>query len=162
MKFDETACYICAKCTSGCPTAVYDHRFKPHVIVARSKVDRENLLNEENLWYCVLCKRCERRCPQNVSPLLIVTELKNESYKCGKEHVPKGFEVLIRLLKETGLSSKEEIIITEDFEEYDREEIGLPPLPKINAKAITEALTELGFFDIGCEDENKEAGGTEK
>jgi len=162
MKFDETACYICAKCTSGCPTAVFDPKFKPHVIVARSKVDRENQLNEENLWYCVLCKRCERRCPQNVSPLLIVTELKNESYKCGKDHVPKGFEVLIRLLRETGLSSKEEIIITEDFDEYNREEIGLPPLPKINAKAITEALTELGFFEIGCEDESVEAGGAEK
>ena len=37
MNFDETACYICAKCTSGCPTAAYDPTFKPHVIVARSK-----------------------------------------------------------------------------------------------------------------------------
>ncbi|MCK5297415.1 MAG: 4Fe-4S dicluster domain-containing protein [Candidatus Heimdallarchaeota archaeon] len=162
MIFDETACYICAKCTSGCPTAVYDPSFKPHVIVARSKVDRDELLNDENMWYCVLCKRCERRCPQNVSPLLIVTELKNESYKCAKAHVPKGFEVLSRLLRETGLSSKEEIIITEDFDEYNREEIGLPPLPKVNTKAITEALTELGFFDTRCEDEKAEAGTAEE
>ncbi len=152
MNFDETTCYICAKCTSGCPTAVYDPTFKPHVIVARSKVDHENLIEEENLWSCVLCKRCERRCPQNVSPLLIVTELKNESYKHCKEHVPKGFEVLIKLVKDTGLASREETIITADFDEFEREDLGLPPIPNINTKVITEALTELGFFDKICEE----------
>ena len=155
MNFDETACYICAKCTSGCPTADYDSTFKPHVIVARSKVDRENLLEEENLWTCVLCKRCERRCPQGVSPLLIVTELKNESYKHCKDHVPKGFDVLIKLVTDTGLSSREETIITADFDEYTREDLGLPALPEINTKAITEALKELGLFDKICEDPEK-------
>jgi heterodisulfide reductase subunit C len=158
MTFDETACYICAKCTSGCPTTIYDPTFKPHVIVARSKVDRENLRNDENLWVCVQCKRCERRCPQNVSPLLIVTQMKNESYSMCIDHVPKGFDTLIRLVTETGLSSREETIFTADFDEYNREELGLPPLPKINTKAILKALTELGFLNRECkEDDSKEA-----
>lgn len=156
MKFDYNDCYICAKCTSGCPTTIYDPTFKPHVIVARSKVDRKALLENENMWVCVLCKRCERRCPQEVSPLQIVTELKNEAYKLCQKHVPKGFAVLSRLVKDTGLSSKEEIIITEDFDEYSREELGLPPIPKLNTKAITQALTNLGFFETECSDENKE------
>ncbi|NHK31272.1 MAG: 4Fe-4S dicluster domain-containing protein [Asgard group archaeon] len=156
MIFDEKACYICAKCTSGCPTTIYDPTFKPHVIVARSKVDREDLRLDENLWVCVQCKRCERRCPQNVSPLLIVTELKNESYKMCLDHVPKGFDTLIRLVKDTGLSSREETIITADFDEFNREDLGLPPLPKINTKAITEALTELGFLNRDCKDKEAE------
>ncbi len=150
MIFDEKACYICAKCTSGCPITFYDPTFKPHVIVARSKVDRDDLRSNDNLWVCVQCKRCERRCPQNVSPLLIITKLKNESYKMCLDHVPKGFDMLIRLVKETGLSSREEAIITTDFDEFNREDLGLPSLPKINTKAITEALTELGSLNREC------------
>ncbi|NHJ48257.1 MAG: 4Fe-4S dicluster domain-containing protein [Asgard group archaeon] len=155
MIFDENACYICAKCTSGCPATFYDPTFKPHVIVARSKVDRDNLRENENLWFCVLCKRCERRCPQNVSPLQIVTDLKNESFRMCKDHVPKGFDTLVRLLKETGLSSREETILTADFDEYNREELGLPPLPDINTKAIIDALTNLDFLTHDCKEDNE-------
>ena len=109
-------------------------------------INRELLLNDSSLWDCAQCDRCDRRCPQEVSPYLIIKELRNESYQQQKEHVPKGFDTLLNILKETGRASKPQAIITEDFEEFTREDLGLPPLPELEIEVILSSLTELGLF----------------
>ena len=60
------ACYGCAKCTSGCPTA---HRMdlKPHQIMRLLQLGKtDEVLAASAPWRCVGCQTCLARCPNAI------------------------------------------------------------------------------------------------
>lgn len=63
-----TTCYLCGKCTAGCPVAdLVD--LMPHQVMALLQAgDVDTVLGSETIWRCVGCHRCSDRCPQGADP----------------------------------------------------------------------------------------------
>jgi heterodisulfide reductase subunit C len=69
-------CYLCGKCTAGCPVGfIMDppiHKIMELVQFGR----REELLRSPSIWYCVSCETCSTRCPKECKPSKVVDVLR--------------------------------------------------------------------------------------
>lgn len=62
-----SACYLCGKCSAGCPVAPYQD-FPPHIILRMAQTGSTAILETSMIWNCVSCETCYTRCPNAVSP----------------------------------------------------------------------------------------------
>jgi heterodisulfide reductase subunit C len=61
------SCYMCGKCTAGCPVAPYQD-FGPHMVMRLAQLGNRSLLKSKMIWNCVSCGTCYTRCPNSVDP----------------------------------------------------------------------------------------------
>ena len=123
-------CYQCAKCTSGCTSAKVIPEYKPHLIVALTKLGYiDELLESGIFWACSECWKCSEFCPQEVSPVETIIALKNIACLLGVKP-PKAVQEMAKNVIETGYIQNPMEITTKDFELVSRDELGLPKIEK--------------------------------
>ncbi|MBS3811417.1 MAG: 4Fe-4S dicluster domain-containing protein [Halanaerobiales bacterium] len=77
-------CYSCGSCTATCPISEIDETFNPRMIIKKSLLGyKEEVLNNDDLWKCIQCRRCVAHCPQNVKFADIMRVLRNMSIEAG-------------------------------------------------------------------------------
>src|SRR6056297_2585004 len=73
-------CYSCGSCTATCPISEIDESFNPRMIIKKSLLGyKEEVLDNDDLWKCIQCRRCVSHCPQNVKPADIIRVLREMS-----------------------------------------------------------------------------------
>jgi heterodisulfide reductase subunit C len=100
-------CYQCFKCFAGCTMA--DHMDKkPNGILRMIQYEeREKVLKSKDIWYCVSCKKCGVRCPNNVDMSVVFDTLREMSLESGyayevERKIPVIHEEFIRNIKMFG------------------------------------------------------------
>ena len=77
-------CYSCGSCTATCPISEIDESFNPRLMIKKSLLGyKEEVLNNDDLWKCIQCRRCAAHCPQNVKFADIMRVLRNMSIEAG-------------------------------------------------------------------------------
>ncbi|MEM4546394.1 MAG: 4Fe-4S dicluster domain-containing protein [Nitrososphaerota archaeon] len=118
------------KCSSGCTAAKVVNNYRPHEIVALVKAGySDELINSDVIWACSVCLKCVEYCPQRVSPFEVVMALRNESIARGRVP-PKSFVEMAKSVLKVGHIQEPMYIMSKDFEEVSRTELGLPEMPK--------------------------------
>ncbi|AKX93188.1 4Fe-4S dicluster domain-containing protein [Neomoorella thermoacetica] len=116
------ACYQCARCTSGCPVATLDPEYNPRRIFRLAVLgEKEAVLKDEKLWYCLACYTCQERCPEEARPAEVLLALKNLA--CERGFAPAALLAAARLVAEDG-----RLYNIDEFHNEYREEEGLPAL----------------------------------
>lgn len=96
QKLEE--CYLCGKCTAGCPVAPYQD-IPPHVVMRLAQWGSKKPLESKMIWRCAACGVCYTRCPNSVD-------------------VAKVCEALTRIAQEEGIvSDKAALALREKFVE---------------------------------------------
>lgn len=76
-------CYLCAKCSSGCPLADY-YDILPHQIIRSLQFgEEEKVLKSRSIWLCSSCQTCYTRCPQGIDVAGIIDFLRIKSQEKG-------------------------------------------------------------------------------
>ncbi|MGB2987782.1 MAG: (Fe-S)-binding protein [Phycisphaerae bacterium] len=87
------ACYDCGKCTATCPISRIGGDYSPrrHVL-ATNLGQREAIVDSSgNLFTCLTCSLCDRRCPADVRYTQLVQKLRELSHREGVEpNCPHG------------------------------------------------------------------------
>ena len=103
---------------------------------------KDQVLNSETLnsvWLCSTCYNCLERCPQNVKVTEILFILKNMAFETlGK--LPKGVKMLSEMMISQGTTAE-----VTDIQEDERDDLELPPAPKINVEPIKKILDKVGI-----------------
>jgi heterodisulfide reductase subunit C len=61
------ACYICGKCSAGCPIAS-SMNTPPHEILRLIQLGQEEeIVHTNTMWLCSSCLTCASRCPKGIS-----------------------------------------------------------------------------------------------
>jgi heterodisulfide reductase subunit C len=96
--------------------------------------DFDDLISKDSIiWKCSNCYNCFERCPQDVRPVEVIIALKNIATQ--NETSPKEIIDVTRRIIETGYS----VPIVSSSNRI-REELGLPPLKKIDVSELKEIL----------------------
>jgi heterodisulfide reductase subunit C len=114
-------CYQCGTCSATCPVQE-NFDILPHQIIQKSLLGfREEVLNSKAIWICTTCFGCAERCPQRVDLTKVLFAIKNIASR--EKGIPHDYKVLIENIFEIG-----RIAEVSDFENEDREELGLPTI----------------------------------
>jgi len=141
------SCFRCLRCTSGC-TSMKLLELKPHFVMNMVKLGLvEELLSSGIIWTCALCLKCKERCPQEASPSDLITLLRNFSFQ-KEENVPEGYLKVVSSLLEIGFIQAPREVVSRDFEEYNRDSLGLPRITGPGG-AFAENLIELMSKGVG-------------
>ena len=98
---DIQRCYQCGTCTGDCPVAWVNEEFNPRRIVLSLQVNGQDLGNEA-YWLCAMCFKC-LRCPRDVKPVEIFSELRKMAISGGVENVgTKLVKAFVDVVKEYG------------------------------------------------------------
>lgn len=79
-------CMNCGTCTAICPAAEfydYDPRKICDIVQRQNEEDLDNLLRNNQIWYCGQCMSCKTRCPRANIPGLLITTLRKVSQELG-------------------------------------------------------------------------------
>src|SRR6056297_4162881 len=77
-------CYSCGSCTATCPISEIDESFNPRLIIKKSLLGhKKEVLDNDDLWKCIQCRRCVAHCPQNVKFADIMRVLRDISIEAG-------------------------------------------------------------------------------
>jgi len=132
-------CFQCGTCTSDCPIAKFDDKYRPRKIIRMAQLGlREKVLNSDFLWLCASCFTCTDRCPQGVEVASVIRALKNMAAMEGQ--IPEVFKVLLGNLIKSGY-----IYEIPESRIKKREALGLPPLPKANIDGLIKTLQNIGI-----------------
>jgi len=131
-------CYQCGTCSAGCPV-VSALEFMPHQIIRMTLLGlKKEVLETSTLWLCAACYLCNERCPQGVEISNVFFSLKNMAAQ--NQIMPKGLRQLARNIYQLGVSAE-----VTDFQEEEREDLGLPVVPEVDRKAVQEILEKTGL-----------------
>ena len=59
-------CYLCGKCSAGCPVPSDQMDVLPHEIIRRVQIGDESVDECETVWVCQTCFSCSVRCPKGI------------------------------------------------------------------------------------------------
>lgn len=140
-------CYQCAKCTSGCTAAKVIPEYRPHEIVALTKLgDVIPLFESRIIWACTECLKCSTYCPQDVAPVEVVIALKNVAIKMGYKP-PEMLTEMVKNVVDIGFIQGVMEIMTKDFELVERSALNLPELREPPKMSEHRALLSK-FFGV--------------
>ena len=141
-------CFQCGTCTSDCPIARFSDTYRPRQIIRMAQIGlREQVLSSDSLWLCASCFTCTDRCPQDVEVASVIRILRNAAVEKG--YIPPIFRELGSSILESGIAYR-----IPELRLKKREEIGLPPLPKVNPEALKKIAKITGFSKITEKGEN--------
>jgi heterodisulfide reductase subunit C len=81
---------------------------------------RDEVLQDENLWFCMTCRMCEERCQEGVSPAEIFLAVRQIAVREG--YIPQIFRSVVDTILEDGWMLEDAY---SDFIQDDREDLGL-------------------------------------
>ncbi len=144
-------CYQCGTCSAGCPV-ISALEYMPHQIIRMTLLGmKKEVLESSSLWFCATCYLCNERCPQGVEISNVFFTLKNMAAQ--KKIIPKGLKQLAKQLYRLGVTAE-----VSDFQEDEREELGLPTIPRIDLTAIQEILRKTTLTNLLNEDKPNDEG----
>jgi heterodisulfide reductase subunit C len=80
-------CLKCAVCCVikeyGCP-AHYGSKYNPKETYVYDVLSHQSPTENQGIWTCVSCHKCEEMCPYEVSPINFIERTKQEALKKGK------------------------------------------------------------------------------
>ncbi len=131
-------CYQCGTCSAGCPV-ISALEFMPHQIIRMTLLGlKKEVLETSTLWLCATCYLCNERCPQGVEISNVFFSLKNMAAQ--KQIMPKGLKQLANNIYQLGVAAE-----VTDFQEEEREDLGLSVVPEVDRKAVQEILEKTGL-----------------
>jgi heterodisulfide reductase subunit C len=132
------SCYQCGTCSAGCPV-LNAMGLMPHQLIRMVLLGlKQEVLESSTIWLCASCYLCNERCPQGVEISNVFFALKNIA---AQQHIiPKGLKQLAENLLRLGATAE----LTE-FQEEERQDLGLPAVPKADSQAIQEILHRTGL-----------------
>lgn len=96
-------CYQCLKCFAGCTMAEYMEK-KPNGIIRLIQYgEKKKVLSHKDIWYCVSCKKCGVRCPNDIDMSVVFDMLREMSLESGLAYeselkIPVIHEEFVRTL----------------------------------------------------------------
>jgi heterodisulfide reductase subunit C len=107
----------------------------------RDQIDM--VVDTETIWWCAQCHTCVDRCPRDITPFDIIIYLQNLAVQKGLEY-PKDLQIILNAVKRYGVIQPPKEIIDKEFDDYDREALGLPPYKgPSNLEAFRRALKKM-------------------
>jgi len=81
------SCYICGKCSAGCPiSSLMD--IQPHQVIRLIQLGQEEeVLKSRTIWLCSSCFTCASRCPRGINLAAIMETLRALVLRRGVDHV---------------------------------------------------------------------------
>ncbi|MEM1507946.1 MAG: 4Fe-4S dicluster domain-containing protein [Candidatus Bathyarchaeia archaeon] len=132
-------CFQCGTCTSDCPVARFNEKYRPRYIIRMAQLGlRERVLNSDFLWLCASCFTCTDRCPQGVEVASVIRTLKNMAAMEGR--IPQVFKDILGTLLKTGY-----IYEIPESRIKRRETESLPPLPKANIESLARTFGSMNI-----------------
>ncbi len=134
-------CYQCGTCSAGCPV-VNALELMPHQIIRMTLLGmKKEVLECSTIWLCATCYLCNERCPQGVEISNVFFALKNIA---AQNHIiPKGLKQLAENIYKLGVT----VEVTE-FQEEEREDLGLPEVPSVDSASIQKILQKTGLCEL--------------
>ncbi|MFX0038866.1 MAG: CoB--CoM heterodisulfide reductase subunit C [Promethearchaeota archaeon] len=162
------ACIQCGTCSGGCPSGTRT-ALKVRTIIRKVQLGIDEILSENDIWYCSTCYTCLERCPRKLPITDMIIYLRNLA-------VQKGFihESHLELCKKLIFSGHGVPIDSKKWKDL-REYHGLQPLPPTvhsHKKALNEVkklllsskfneLINIDSEDIKLDHEIKPSKGVE-
>ncbi len=135
-------CFQCGTCTSDCPIARFSDSYRPRSIIRMTQLGlKDRVLSSDTLWLCAACFTCTDRCPQDVEVASVIRILRNAAVERGC--IPQIFRELGSSILESGIAYR-----IPELRLKKREEIGLPPLPKVSPEALKKIAKITRFSKI--------------
>lgn len=105
---NASLCYLCKKCTSGCPLTEHMD-LAPHQVMRSIQLGRrDRVLGSKTIWICACCQTCVTRCPQELDLPRMMDAMKEmaraEGVPCPMPSVPRFAESTMRWVGLTGRS----------------------------------------------------------
>lgn len=123
-------CVQCGICTASCVVANKSDKYRPRRTIQKILLGkREEVLNDEQIWFCMTCRMCEERCQEGVSPAEIFHAVREISVREG--YVPPVFKRTTETVLADGWMLNDAY---SDFTEDERDDLGLDPDLKWNDK----------------------------
>jgi heterodisulfide reductase subunit C len=134
-------CFSCGTCSAGCPVHEVFPDYSPKKLAKMVRLGmKKEVLSSPYIWYCVTCRNCVERCPQNVKFFSILNVLKNMAAKEG--YAPAAWVEQTKQVMETGL-----VFAAEDTWIKKREVLSLRPLKEYAGK-IRRIIEKTGIDRI--------------
>jgi len=134
-------CFQCGTCTATCDVAELMD-IPPHKLIRMAILGmRERVLNSKALWICTTCFQCTEKCPQKVDPTNALFAMKNIAAK--EVGVPAGLKAFAESIYKIGRSAE-----VGEFEEEDREMLGIPGVPETNVEGVRNVMEATGLDKI--------------
>ncbi|NVM53964.1 MAG: 4Fe-4S dicluster domain-containing protein [Candidatus Helarchaeota archaeon] len=134
-------CYQCGTCSAGCPV-LSALELMPHQVIRMTLLGlKKEVLETSTLWLCATCYLCNERCPQGVEISNVFFALKNIAVQ--NRIIPRGLKQLAKNIYKLGVSAE----MTE-FQEEEREDLGLPEVPVVDSSAVQEILKRTGLCKL--------------
>ena len=111
---------------------------------------RERILSGEEVWLCLACYTCDERCPQDVKPSELIEALKHMAVKDG--HIHPVFKKEMDLIANNG-----RLYEITDFENEEREMLGLPPVSPVHIEEIRKIVKRTGLDKLAGIDWKEES-----
>jgi heterodisulfide reductase subunit C len=93
-------CLKCAVCCVvkeyGCP-AHYGRKYNARDTYVYDVLSHQDPLENQGIWTCVSCHKCEEMCPYEVSPIKFIERSKQEAVKIGKAP-PSIYEEIMQVI----------------------------------------------------------------
>jgi heterodisulfide reductase subunit C len=101
-----SACYLCEKCTNGCPLA-FAMDIVPHKLMRSVHLGLEEpVLSSDTIWVCASCETCTTRCPNGIDIAHVMDTLRQMSVREGRKvsqpQVPTFHKTFLASMKRFG------------------------------------------------------------
>ena len=127
----------------------HDSKYHPKYTYVYDILGSNSPVDNENLWQCVSCHKCEELCPYEVSPVHFIEQVKAKAFKTGK--AAEGIVSEIQSIIGSGYAFP-----VTDYSERQRKELGLPKIKiEFNELGIIAKRTKLLEILAKYEEEQK-------
>ena len=151
------SCFQCGSCTGGCPSGRLTN-LSTRLLIRKALLGlKDEVLQNDALWYCTTCYTCYERCPRDVKPTEVIKSIRNIAVQEGymkEKHRAVALKALttghaVPLDKESWMNL--------------REKLGLrrrPPNASTYEKEVVDEIQKIckitGFDKLVEKEQNKE------